>query len=77
VIAGKGFAPDPPREAKVYFGTKQGEVVRISGDEMMIVRAPAGKAGDTVDVKVVFEPGGARTLKASFKYVAAAKDDWD
>jgi hypothetical protein len=57
-VLGSGFTVDGPRRVKVYFGTHEGAVVRFASDSELLVQSPAGKAGDTVDVTVVFEPGG-------------------
>ncbi len=65
-IQGQAFAA-VPRAAKVYFGNKAGAVVRLSDTEM-VVTAPAGPPGETVDVLVIFEPGGELTLKQAFTF---------
>ena len=57
------------RNAKIYFGGIPGSVIRFSGDDEMIVMAPGGKAGDTVDVMVVFEPGGEISIPKAFTFV--------
>lgn len=58
------------RTAKIYFGGTPGSVIRFQGDDEMIAVAPGGKAGDTVDVMVVFEPGGLEiTIPKAFTYV--------
>lgn len=68
-IEGQAF-DQVPRAAKVYFGNKAGAVVRLSDTEM-VVTAPAGTPGETVDVLVIFEPGGELTLKQAFTFAAA------
>jgi len=72
VLEGKGYIKDGPRNAKVYFGSTQGTVVRFQNDTDLIVQAPPGKAGDVVDVKIVFDPGGTVTLAKAFTYVGKA-----
>ena len=57
------------RAAKIYFGGVPGNVVRFSGDDEMIAVAPGGKPGDTVDVMVVFEPGGEINIPKGFTFV--------
>lgn len=57
-----------PRSLKIYFGSRQGTVVRFVSDTEIIVQAPAGKVGTTVDVLGVFEPGGEVKLKQAFTY---------
>lgn len=68
-IKGQAFAK-VPRAAKVYFGTRAGAVVRLSDTEM-VVTAPAGPPGETVDVLVVFEPGGELKLPNAFTFAEA------
>ncbi|HLL21203.1 MAG TPA: IPT/TIG domain-containing protein [Kofleriaceae bacterium] len=69
VIKGNRFMKDGPRNAKVYFGSRQGSVVRFQSDSELIVQAPGGKPDETVDVLVVFDPGGQLTIKEAFKFV--------
>jgi len=71
-ISGSGFVGDggSGRAAKVYFGSRQGTVVRIASDTEMVVEAPGGTPGETVDVLVMFEPGGELKLPGSFTFVA-------
>jgi len=71
-ISGRGFAGDGGRAAKIYFGSRQGTVVRIASDGELVVEAPGGKPGETVDVLVIFEPGGELRLPGSFTFVAKA-----
>jgi len=59
---------DGPRNAKVYFGSRQGSVVRFQSDSELIVQAPGGKADEMVDVLVIFEPGGEIRIKNAFKF---------
>ena len=65
-IIGTAFTSEE-RQAKVFFGGKEGKVVRIQNDTEMIVEAPAGKVGK-VDVLVVFEPGGEQKIEKAFTY---------
>jgi IPT/TIG domain-containing protein len=69
-LKGSRFIADGARSAKVYFGSRQGTVVRFASDSELIVEAPGGKAGETVDVLVIFEPGGEIKLPKSFTFVA-------
>jgi IPT/TIG domain len=64
-IYGMGFTK-VERKARVFFGKREGAVVKIVSDSEMIVRVPAGTG--TVDVKVEFEPGGGRTMAGAFTY---------
>ncbi len=72
VIRGQNFQKQA-RTAKVYFGDRQGNVIRFSGNNdssELIVQAPGGEAGQAVDVLVVFEPGGELPLiSKGFTYV--------
>jgi hypothetical protein len=69
VIKGNRFMKDGPRNAKVYFGSRQGTVVRFQSDSELIVQAPGGKPDETVDVLVVFDPGGQMKIPNAFKFV--------
>ncbi|MBS1121065.1 MAG: hypothetical protein H6Q90_3293, partial [Deltaproteobacteria bacterium] len=73
VIKGNRFIKDGPRNAKVYFGSRQGTVVRFQSDSELIVQAPGGKAGEVVDVLVIFDPGGQLKIANAFTFVD--KDD--
>jgi hypothetical protein len=44
-------------------------VIRFASDTEMIVQAPGGKVGDTVDVLFKFEPGGEVKVPKAFKFV--------
>jgi hypothetical protein len=72
VIRGQNFQRQA-RTAKVFFGDRQGNVIRFSGNNdssELIVQAPGGPAGESVDVLVVFEPGGELPLiSKGFTYV--------
>ncbi|HEU0032888.1 MAG TPA: IPT/TIG domain-containing protein [Kofleriaceae bacterium] len=73
VIKGNRFIKDGPRNAKVYFGSRQGTVVRFQSDSELIVQAPGGKPNEVVDVLVIFDPGGQLTIKKAFTFID--KDD--
>jgi len=68
-ITGTSFIADGARNVKVYFGKKQGTVVRFASDTELIVEAPGGKAKDVVDVLLLFEPGGEMKLPKAFTFV--------
>jgi hypothetical protein len=70
VLQGNRFLKDGPRSAKVYFGSRQGTIVRFQSDTQLIVQAPGGKDGEVVDVLVIFEPGGQLKLEKAFTFVA-------
>ncbi|HWU89592.1 MAG TPA: IPT/TIG domain-containing protein, partial [Kofleriaceae bacterium] len=69
LIRGSGFLAGGPRNTKVYFGGRQGTVVRFASDGELIVQAPGGTAGDVVDVRVIFDPGGQLVLRSAFRFV--------
>jgi hypothetical protein len=69
VIKGNRFMKDGPRNAKVYFGSRQGSVVRFQSDSELIVQAPGGKADESVDVLVIFDPGGQLKIPNAFKFI--------
>lgn len=68
-IYGNRFVADGARSAKVYFGDRQAASPRFASDGEMIVEAPGGKPNTTVDVLVIFEPGGELKLKNAFTFV--------
>ncbi|MFT3692662.1 MAG: IPT/TIG domain-containing protein [Kofleriaceae bacterium] len=68
-ITGNRFIADGARNAKVYFGNRQGTVVRFASDTELIVEAPGGKVGEVVDVLVIFEPGGEMKLPQAFTFI--------
>lgn len=67
LIRGQSFMTTT-RTAKVYFGDQQGNVIRFRSDSELIVEAPGGKPDATVDVLVVFEPGGEITIPKGFTF---------
>src|SRR4051812_3878510 len=67
-IKGNGFLNDDkgnptPANAKVYFGARQGEVVRFASGSEIIVQAPGGKPNETVDVLIIFEGRGEKKIE--------------
>jgi hypothetical protein len=68
-IKGNRFIADGPRNAKVYFGNRQGTVVRFASDSELIVEAPGGKPNETVDVLIIFDPGGQLKIASGFTFV--------
>ena len=68
-IKGNRFTADGPRTAKVYFGGRQGRVIRFESDNEMVVQPPGGKANEVVDVLIVFDPGGSLKIPGGFKFV--------
>ena len=68
-IKGNRFIADGARNAKVYFGSRQGTVVRFASDSELIVEAPGGKPNEVVDVLIIFEPGGELKISKGFSFV--------
>jgi len=68
-IKGNRFIADGARNAKVYFGSRQGTVVRFASDSELIVEAPGGKPNEVVDVLIIFEPGGELKIPKGFTFV--------
>ena len=68
-IKGNRFIADGARNAKVYFGSRQGTVVRFASDSELIVEAPGGKSNEVVDVLIIFEPGGELKIPKGFTFV--------
>jgi len=68
-IYGNAFV-NPVRIAKVYFGSREGTVDRFASDSEMVVQAPGGKDGETVDVLIIFEPGGEKKIPKAFTFVS-------
>ncbi len=68
-IKGNRFIADGARNAKVYFGSREGTVVRFASDSELIVEAPGGKPNETVDVLIIFEPGGELKIPKGFTFV--------
>src|SRR6185312_13637065 len=71
-IKGNRFIADGARNAKVFFGSRQGTVVRFANDNELIVEAPGGKDGEVVDVLIIFEPGGEVKLPHAFTFTDKA-----
>ena len=67
-IYGNRFVADGARNAKVYFGKRQGTVVRFASDSELIVEAPGGAPNETVDVLIIFEPGGELKIPKAFTF---------
>ena len=66
---------DAPTNAKIYFGGVQGRIQRFPNDSEMVVLAPPGKAGDTVDLLIIFEGRGEITIPKAFTYYDKPKED--
>lgn len=73
-ISGNRFIKDGARSAKVYFGSKLAASPSFKSDsEMVVVAPPSGEPGKTVDVLIIFEPGGEKRLPSAFTYVERKK----
>ncbi|HEY5948016.1 MAG TPA: IPT/TIG domain-containing protein [Kofleriaceae bacterium] len=76
-IKGNRFIADGARNAKVYFGSRQGTVIRFASDSELIVEAPGGKPGEVVDVLIIFEPGGELKIAKGFTFVEKTEGTMD
>ena len=76
-IKGNRFLADGARNAKVYFGSRQGTVIRFASDQELIVEAPGGKPNEVVDVLIIFEPGGEMNINKGFTFVEKAEATLD
>ena len=73
VIHGAGFQNGGARRVRVFFDNYKAKVIKFIGDEEIRVEVPGGpEMGKTVDVQLVFEPGGATKLSRAFRYVEIA-----
>jgi len=83
LIEGSGFQASGTRGLKVYFGNSKAEVKRFIGDREILVEVPGipgDEIGKTVDVQLIFEPGGAKKLSNAFKYAEISRltvDDFE
>ena len=68
-IYGSGFQSGGRKDVRVFFGTKKADVLGFKGDTQMTVKVPGGvDFGKTVDIKLVFEPGGQLSMPHAFTY---------
>lgn len=71
LIEGSGFQSGGTRGLRIYFGNTKANVKRFIGDRQILVEVPGipgDEEGKTVDVQLIFEPGGAKKLANAFKY---------
>lgn len=66
-IKGEGFMSES-RAITVYFGDSQAQVIDVPSDHEVKIEAPAGPAGQAVDVLIAFEPGGEIKLPHAFTF---------
>lgn len=71
-IRGNRFTKDGPRSVRVFFGQNLGHSPRFVNDSELVVISPGGKAGEKVDVKIEFDPGGQIVIEDGFEYVEKA-----
>src|SRR4030095_13349253 len=76
-IKGNRFIADGARNAKVYFGSRQGTVIRFASDSELIVEAPGGKVNEVVDVLIIFEPGGELKISKGFTFIEKQESTMD
>jgi hypothetical protein len=70
-IKGEGFMTES-RAVTVFFGDAQAQVIDIPSDTEVMIEAPAGEPGTSVDVVITFDPGGEIKLPHGYTFVAAA-----
>jgi hypothetical protein len=68
IVHGQNFQKTN-RSAKIYFGDQSGQVIKFQGDDEMVVVAPGGKAGETVDVLIKFDPGGEIMIPKAYTFI--------
>lgn len=69
-IYGTGFQAKGRQDVRVFFGSKKAKVLGFKGSEQFTVDVPGGiDFGTTVDLKIIFEPGGVFTFEKAFTYV--------
>ncbi|MEM9490739.1 MAG: hypothetical protein AAGC55_16445, partial [Myxococcota bacterium] len=77
-IYGSGFQASGAKQVRVFFGSKKAKFIRYEGDEVILLEVPGGhEFGTTVDVELVFEPGGSKKLEKAFKYAEIARLEVD
>ena len=74
-IKGNGYSQNGTLGAKVYFGDRQGQVIRFEGDNDLYVTAPGGKKGETVDIVVNFEGKGPIKIPKAYTFVETKNAD--
>lgn len=75
---GSGFQSDGTKDVRVFFEGRKAKVLRIQGNDEIKVEVPGGiEFGTTVDIKMIFEPGGEITLEKAFKYTEPARSTVD
>jgi hypothetical protein len=70
--AASQFVDDDAQTAKVYFGDNLGKVIRVVSSEELLVEAPGGTAGETVDVVLELHGGNREPREKvphSFRFV--------
>src|SRR5258708_12691206 len=55
-IKGNRFIADGARNAKVYFGSRQGTVARFASDSELIVEAPVATPNAHLTILIIFYP---------------------
>jgi hypothetical protein len=73
VLSGSGFQAEGALGVRVLFGGRQARVHGFDGDTRLVVEAPAGEEGETVDVKLLFDDAREFTYPQAFTYVDLGK----
>jgi hypothetical protein len=72
LMAASQFTDDDAKTARIYFGGKLGKVIRVVSSEELLVEAPGGTAGETVDVVLELQGTdreGREEVPHSFRFV--------
>lgn len=72
-IHGNGFESGGAKAVTVYFGDKQGRVVRFDSDTELVVAPPPGEPGTKVDLHIIFGDAREHTFPQAYEYKAEDK----
>ena len=67
-IHGNGFRDQGNTGITIYFGDRKARFQRFEGDDTMVVVAPPGDEGTTVDVHVIFGDGREHKFQEAYSY---------
>lgn len=70
-VHGTGFTAGGALGVMVYFGDKKARLLLFDGDEKIVVVAPPGEAGQTVDVQLIFDDGREHKLSRAYTYATS------
>ena len=70
-VVGCGFMADGSSGVSIYFGRRSARVMAFESHTRLVVEPPPGVAGETVDVKIVFDDGRSFTYERAYTYGSA------